>query len=148
MYRAPSSLTWTECAWWFEWDGSLRDLYVRGATRAGWNQFLAALPEWGFPVRWSDDDGITGSRYSTVDDLFRDPPQPRGPEEPRRVPMMFVDMDPREFRGPAELAALVDFMGRLAKATELPVRLTPENAVDRPLVIVRPSGSCELFGPY
>lgn len=43
--------------------------------------------------------------------------------DPARIEL---DLDPREVRGPRELAMLVRFVERLAHVTERPVRMTPE----------------------
>lgn len=133
-------LRWEELARIFYRDGSLRDIYVSDMSSKSWATFLAALKEWGYVVRYTED-GIEASFPETFEVAFY-----RRQEVSTLLAIYFagvqinchffndweleLDLDPREFRGQEQLDALVVFMERIGRCVNRPVRLTAENDPD------------------
>ena len=128
----------------FEWDGSLRDLYVFETSEADWDRFLAAVRTWAYPTRFSVD-----GEPNTLPESARTAFQIRG----RAVPLLHIDvggvgvcchfftdeeleldLDPREVDGPARLDQLMSFIRRLGQAIQRPVVLTPENCPEHTVI--------------
>jgi hypothetical protein len=133
----------------FEPDGSLRDLYVVDTSAREWDRFLADLPSWGYPARFSLD-GVPAPLPSRFEDVRT--------AQARRSALLQIDvgglgiachfftleeieldLDAGEMTDPTRLDPLVEFMRRLGAATGRPVLLTPENARASPILRYSPA---------
>jgi len=121
----------------FQWDGSLRDLYVFGTSDEKWDRFLVALQSWGYPTQFSVE-----GKPSILPESARSVFQIRNRASPLlRIDVggvglcchffseeeLELDLDPRDVDGPARLGQLMSFMQKLGQVLQLPVVLTPEN---------------------
>lgn len=130
-------MDWQQVKAEFEWDGSLRDLYVLNTDTEVWQKVIEFIRTSEYPYRFEMDGeesplpadvaalfemraevgvllsldvhGITINCYFFVEDEVE------------------FDIDPREIDGEVKLQALIGFMRRIGRATGRAVRLTPEN---------------------
>jgi hypothetical protein len=131
-------MDWSQISADFEWDGSLRDIYVLGATEADWNNVLALLR------------GLEPPSFFTVDSVVQEMPRQVAAVFDLRKnhsPMLTVmvgavwlnchffqgddiefDLDSRDISGSSQAEALASFMQLLGGATHKPVILCHENA--------------------
>jgi hypothetical protein len=151
-------VTWDRCRSDFAWDGTWRDIYVRGTTVKAWSSFLGALPSWPYRTEYQIG-GRNAPPPSDAGEVFR----------AKETALSFLsiavdavvlnchffvedelefDLDPRRVDGAAAFEALLGFMRRLGMLLESPVVLTPENLPTRPIVEFVPgSGEFRYFEP-
>lgn len=151
MSELRFDLDWSDCRGYFQWDGSLRDIYVLGANLADWQVLFEYVQEQGLPFT-----SPLGSRHASLPDdvgeLFG-----RGPESERTslsihlhgmilnthffvADEIELDLDPREVKGAREFAHLLGFLRDLARLVGKQVCLTPENLENLPYIEVFPDG--------
>ena len=147
-------MNWDDVKDAFAWDGSLRDLYVLNASPAHWTRWLQALPTWPYGVTYSID-GTRAPAPQTAEEAFAVQQAKLLSIDVEGIRMnchffsddvIELDLDPREVRGPYELAALERFMRRLGVVVGLPVRMTPENASDGPIFEYAPETDAVVQG--
>lgn len=142
-------VTWEQVRRAFEWDGALRDIYVRGAGIEHWQRALDALRVSPFPLRYSRS-GVECELPTEAAAAFPPPDQcdrllsvdlggPIANAHFFTESEIEFDLDPSELRGQPELDAVVDFLRLLADATGLVTILTPEGFRDAPILVVRPN---------
>jgi hypothetical protein len=154
-----TDIDWNAVAHEFEWDGSLRDVYVLDATLADWQAVLDAIAARYLPLRfltgetpaelpahvteafsfWSGEappflgfsvDGVTFACHFFATDAIE------------------FDFDPRDVSGPESLASVLAFLGELARLTGRTAVLTPENLSDAPIFRADPmTDSVEYVPP-
>ena len=154
-----TDIEWDAVAHEFEWDGSLRDIYVRGATVADWQTVLDTVR-----VRYSPLTFVAGGTPAVLParaaDVF---PLWSGDAPPvlgfsvggvQLVCHFFTtdeiefDLDPREVTGPERLGSVLAFLGDLARLTGKGAVLTPENVADEPIFRADPAtGSVKYVPP-
>src|SRR5258706_7751109 len=139
-----AGVTWERCRSDFAWDGSWRDIYVRGTSLKEWSSFLRALPSWPYRTEYSIG-GKNAPLPSDAGEVFRAKETALSflsitvdavvlnchffvPEE------LEFDRDPRRVDGAAAFEALLGFMRRIGVLLEASVVLTPENLPTRPIV--------------
>jgi len=141
----------------FEWDGSLRDLYVFDTSEAEWDRFLGCLPTWGYHTRFTIDGEPAPLPHSAA----------RAFEiRQRAAPLLQIDiggillcchfftdqeieldLDPREITASAKLDQLLQLMRRLGQAVHRPVVLTPENSPELPIIRYNPDSDGTAYIP-
>jgi hypothetical protein len=146
-----AGVTWEQCRSDFAWDGSWRDLYVRGASVKKWSSFLGALPSWPYRTEYR----IGGEKAPLPPDagqVFR-AKEKAASDLSIAVDAVVLnchffvedelefDLDPRQVDGAATFEALLGFMRRLGVLLEASVVLTPENLATRPIVEFDPRTS-------
>lgn len=134
---------WDTCQEDFQWDGSLRDIYVTPATLAEWRALYPLLRDYagvGYSV-----DGIVQPAPATVEQVFAVRPSGR-PRLRLRVGRTLVvfhffseeeiecDVSPREITSQIDLDALLGFVRQLGDVTNKRVVITPENRPDHPFI--------------
>lgn len=148
-----SEVTWDRCRMGFEWDGSLRDIYVLNASIEDWGTFVHALPSMSYRTEFLIDDEAAILPATTMA-LF----ERRADHTPLlrlyAGPVMLCchffsdqelefDLDPREVHGISEFRKVLDFMRTLGEVLDKPVILTPENEREHPLITYDPR--CDHF---
>jgi hypothetical protein len=130
-------IAWTTVEGDFEWDGSLRDIYVRSATLEDWSAVYCVLkksPEVEFRF-----DGEAAALPEDIGDLFA--------ARAKKTPMLSVkigsvtavfhffteeevecDIDPRDVKSQADLDSVLAFLKEIGDSVGKPVLLTHENA--------------------
>lgn len=125
-------------------DGSLRDVYVLGTTRADWHRWIAFVNA-RYPVRWHADgrhedvpgDAIEADFFAQYWEAGADrlATTVRVLVGPVQVNCHFFveteienDVDPREVRTPADHAGILAYLVDLSTALGKEVILTEENA--------------------
>jgi hypothetical protein len=139
-------VTWETCRSFFEPDGSLRDVYVRGGGLAGWHALLVIAREVGATF---EVDGQARPLPTSAEEALA----LRATASPRlsidwhgiRLNAHFfdeadveLDLDPATIDSSACLEILLAFMRRLRHETRLSVTLTPENRMDDAYLEVDP----------
>ena len=145
-----SEVTWDRCRRGFEWDGSLRDIYVLNASLADWDTFVQTLPGMSYRTEFLIDDAAALLPAATMG-LF----ERRADHAPLlrlfAGPVMLCchffsdqelefDLDPREVQGAPEFQGVLDFMRNLGGVLGKPVILTPENQPEHPMISYDPRG--------
>lgn len=134
-------MEWSKLQSEFEWDGSLRDIYILNTTLADWRSAISALSESGLPLSFKTQGAVSPlptdvSDVSDVSDVFD---SGDGLLSINLDGMLLnchffsadeieFDLDPREVTPADRARALVGFMELLGNATGKPVILTHENA--------------------
>jgi hypothetical protein len=142
----------------FEPDGSLRDIYVLGTTRAHWQRLLDGLRRW-TPAPTLMLGGEPAAIPERIEEIFA---------ASREVGALlsldigtgplnchfFVedeiefDLDPRDVAGPAAVQALIRFMAFVGEATDKAVVLTTENSREAAILRYCPDRKeVEWIGP-
>lgn len=131
-------MDWSRIAPEFQYDGSLRDIYILDTSQEDWARVWAFLST--DPCRLSFSvDSATVTPPADVIEVFR---LSRDHSlcasyalgKQRLNCHCFIeeevelDLDPRDVDGPAEAERLEQFLADLGRATSKEVRLTPENA--------------------
>jgi hypothetical protein len=132
-------MEWNQVASDFDqWDGSLRDIYVLGATEADWDSMLARLREFD-PAPSFTVDKVIQKMPSQVADVFN----MRATSQPMLTVMagsaalhchfflgddIEFDCDTRDITGLPQAEALANFMKLLGEITQKTVILCHENA--------------------
>ncbi len=143
-------LEWEMCKEAFEWDGSLRDIYVLGTDLGDWEKFLAFLKASPYTLEFT----VNGSAESLPDfaaQLFasRDENTYSLCIDPSGMNLrchffwskdIELDVDPRDISGQDQLNRLLDFLRRIGQLLSKPVILTPENSEKYPLLRFDPRG--------
>jgi hypothetical protein len=128
---------WEQVKTEFEWDGSLRDLYILDAGIRDWQKLIDRLRSSKYRLRYEVDDEVCQLPRS-VGDLFL--------IRAECCPLLSIevdgirfnchffaeeqiefDLDPREIDGEAKLQTLFRFMQFLGDSTSKRVVMTPEN---------------------
>jgi hypothetical protein len=150
-------MIWETCRWFFEPDGSLRDIYVRGGGLRSWDVLLkiacdvdAKLSVSGdvHPIPSSSKDFFGTENDATTLLSLR--------WEGIQLNAHFfaqddveLDLNPEEISSDARFCSLVSFLSRLATTTGCPVTLTPENCPEQPLIEVDPhTGQAKIVQRY
>jgi len=143
-------ISWDKCKQDFQWDGSLRDIYITPASLDDWRvifPFLREQPEIEF-LRESGPACVPDA----IDASFFTEPRPTLSCRLGGVVVVFhfftpdeieCDIDPRDLSDQTGLDAVLAFMRRLGDLTRKRAVLTPENASDLPIISYDP-GSREL----
>lgn len=154
-----TDIEWGAVAHEFEWDGSLRDLYVCGATAADWQAVLDAVRATYSPLTFLAG-GTPAALPAHAADVFRlwsgaTPPVLGFSVGGVHFACHFFaadeiefDLDPRDVTGPERLGSVLAFLRELASLTGKVAVLTPENVVDEPIFRAGPAtGSVEYVPP-
>ena len=139
---------WERAADAFDWDGSLRDLYVLRTGEEAWDRLLGFLRGGPWPVEYSVND-VPAALPERASDVFalREQASPLLRVDPAGLHLnchffdpseIEFDFDPRDANGPAWLARLLAFMGDLAALLRKPVLMTPEDGPGTPWLRVGP----------
>lgn len=141
-------LSWDTCKQDFEWDGSLRDIYISPASLDDWRAVFPLLrvqPEIEF-VRELGADTIP----EDIDVTFFGDSRLMLRFRVGGVLIVFhfftpdeieCDIDPREVTDQVTLDAVLTFMQQLGDLTRKCAVLTPENAPDKPIISYDPLNS-------
>lgn len=147
---------WSDVAVGFEYDGSLRDIYIFSTTTSDWQKTLNSLSELR-PAPVYKLDGVVMALPRDVEHIF----EVRASMTPLlelllidiRLHCHFFDRDTIEFDLPAadvkgadQLEALVGFMTLLGRTTNKRVSLTRENCANRPLLLYLPDSDQVILG--
>jgi len=151
-------MTWTEIASEFEWDGTLRDIYVVDTTLDDWQRILDALIEHkpnalAFYLEKEEAASIPSAKVIFELSL----------ESSTLLQVTLgnvhlnchffceeqveFDLDPSELRGEEDLQGVVGFMRILANETGKPVILTHENMQDAVILTIQPPGAVPASRP-
>ena len=146
-------MDWAQIAPDFEWDGSLRDIYVLGTTSADWQRVLDQIADFGVRLTFTVDgevaqlpdraSDILASRHDTSPLLCLDIAGIQLNCHFFSEESIEFDLDPTEVAAGQKLEALAAFMALLAEATGKSVVLTPENLPLGPILRVA-AGSTEV----
>ncbi|MGK5441112.1 hypothetical protein ACSNN7_04660 [Micromonospora sp. URMC 105] len=144
-------LTWDDVAEWFEPDGSLLDAYVLDANEDDWQRVIDLVRSQG----WRFDLTAEGQPLplpQQVTDIFaRRRSEAAVTMHIWPAPHVMVnthffsedevefDFDRTELQGQHQLDILCSFMRSLGRQLGKPVRLTPENSPQHPLIIYSPT---------
>src|SRR5437867_198488 len=139
-----SEVTWDRCRRGFEWDGSLRDIYVLNASLADWDTFVQTLPGMNYRTEFLIDDAAATLPAATMA-LFKGraahAPLLRLSAGPVMLCCHFFsdqelefDLDPRQVKGAVEFQGVLDFMRNVGGVLGKPVILTPENQPEHPMI--------------
>ncbi len=130
-------MDWSRIKAEFEWDGSLRDIYILGTSQVDWDRVVEILrqrdPE---PLlSLGDNVGPIPQPFPSFETIFEHGALLRTVVEGMVINCHFFgadevefDLDPREVVGPGQVTALEAFMADLGTATGRDVILTHENA--------------------
>jgi len=154
-----AEIDWSAVAHEFEWDGSLRDVYVHDTSVAEWQVVLDAIRT-RYPPLTFLAGGVPSELPEIAAEVFplwaRGAPPVLGfsvggvqvachfftPDE------IEFDLDTREVTGPDQLRAILTFLGTLSTLTGKPAVLTPENVSDEPIFRADPiSGDAQYVPP-
>ena len=131
----PDAMEWSELQSEFEWDGSLRDIYILNTTLADWRSAIRALSESGLPLSFKTQ-GAMSSLPADVADVFDSSDGLLSVDLDGMLlnshffgtDEIEFDLDPREVTTGDRATALAGFLAILGTATGKPVILTRENA--------------------
>jgi hypothetical protein len=160
--RGGRLIDWQEARAAFEWDGSLRDIYVVDTDRGDWEQLLAFLPgsSWPWEFTIGDEPAVLPADVAALlSDQGAASPHQNSPS--LRVDVAGVilhchffwpdeiefDLDPRQVVSAEKLSALTDFMATIGRLLDRSVILTPENLPDRPYFRFDPARQTVLYVP-
>ena len=145
-----SGVTWDQCRRGFEWDGSLRDIYVLNASIADWDTFIQTLPGMSYRTEFLIDDEaaiLPAVAMALFDRRADHAPLLRLFAGSVMLHCHFFsdqelefDLDPREVQGALEFQGVLDFMRNVGGVLDKPVILTPENQPERPMISFDPRG--------
>jgi len=140
----------------FEWDGSWRDLYIHETSISDWQRFLGWVAGH-YPTELDIDGQVKGIPPDAAEIFTWTQTASVGLRvevHPLLVVVNFfseseieMTIDPREVRSQAELDVLVGFMQGMARAVAKPVKMTPENGPEYPILAVAPDGVVEYHKP-
>jgi hypothetical protein len=156
-------IDWQEAKAAFDWDGSLRDIYIVDTDRGDWERLLAFLGSSRWPWRFTIG-GEPAQLPADVATLLSD----QGPaSEYQNSPLLSLDvagvtlhchffwpkeiefdLDPRQVVSAESLSAVLDFMATLGRRLDRPVVLTPENLPQRPYFRFDPDRQSIIYVPY
>ena len=141
-------IAWSKIERDFEWDGSLRDIYIRPATLEDWRavfRIVKVIPTAEFRI-----DGELEAMPQEVDEAFgmRARKHPTLSVKAGGVTIVFhffteeeveCDIDPREVKSQSDLDAVLAFIKMIGDAAGNPVLLTPENLPGSEILRYEPS---------
>ena len=141
-------ITWAQVERGFDYDGGLRDIYVRAATLADWKAVCGVLKK-----RLNFEFSIDGDPASFPEDValvfaMRSTNTPMACVKLGTVRAVFhffseeeieCDIDPREVKSQVELDAVLEFLQEIGDAVGKPVLLTPENFQEYEILRYDPS---------
>jgi len=141
-------IAWSQVERDFDWDGSLRDIYVRPAALEDWSvvcRVLKKLPGVEFRL-----DGEPAPFPEDIARVFamRSVESPVLSVKLGAVTAVFhfftedeveCDIDPREVKSQIELDAVLAFLKKIGDAVAKPVVLTPENCPESEIVRYEPN---------
>lgn len=151
------TVKWDDARSLFDWDGSLRDLYVFGTTREDWERLFGALKAAAWRIEFTRN-GEPIAPPDSLDEYFD-----VTPDRPGGVLSIFVgrvsvnsymfvseeielDIDPREVADAEQYEGVVGFMKFVADTLSKQVVLTPENGPEHPLLVAHPGSSHVIAG--
>ncbi|MDX2211796.1 MAG: hypothetical protein SFY66_00780 [Oculatellaceae cyanobacterium bins.114] len=137
------------------WDGSLRDIYVKGTTLDDWNQFLSVIRETAQYQYFVD--GQPTLLPSMAVNIF-------SIQEQTKLLSIWVggvqlnchffaekeielDLDPQQITSEESFNALRQFMEQLADALQHLILLTPEDLSEYPIAKYEPELQCWHYFP-
>ena len=154
-----AEIDWSAVAHEFDWDGSLRDLYVHNTSTIDWQVVLDAIRT-RYPPLTFLAHGLPSELPEIAAEVFPLSAQGTPPVLGFSVGGVHVachfftpdeiefDIDPREVTGPDQLRAILAFLETLSKLTGKPAVLTPENVSDEPIFRADPiSGDAQYVPP-
>lgn len=130
------SLTWDEYKSAFEWDGSLRDIYVLETTVGDWNKFLNFISTREFEFKYLVGEVETELPLDVAELLARNDSGSLLSIDLNGAVAnchffwdkdIELDLDPREIKSDAQAAIVFNFMARLGYVLGKDVILTGEN---------------------
>ena len=141
-------IAWTNVKSDFEWDGSLRDIYVRSATLEDWRAVYRVLKK--SPDVELRFDGASSALPDDIGDVFamRAKKSPTLSVKVGSATAVFhffteeeieCDIDPREVRSQADFDAVLAFLKRIGDSVGKPVLLTPENSPEAEILRYDPN---------
>ena len=149
LMQATNLMKWDQVKGDFKIDGSLRDIYVNGATHDSWQKFLEFIVKQRYKIKFISD-GKDLKLPQKIEDVLelRNQHQPTlcvWLNDAIQVNCHFfltqtdpdpleLDIDPKDIQSEQAFASLSDFLVRLQSAVSKPVVITHENSPD--LVIV------------
>jgi hypothetical protein len=151
-------IEWARVARDFEWDGSLRDLYVRGATIEDWQAIIDAIRARYAPLVFRAGDTL-GKLPERVAEIF--PHWATGQTPYLQFAINGVDLgchfftpqevefslDPRQIVSSKQLDVVLGFLSDLARITGKEALLTPENSLETPIFRAAPATGVIQYVP-
>ncbi len=138
---------WDKCKDDFQWDGSLRGIYVTPASLGDWKALYSILCS--YPNVEYFVDGVAQPPPADVEQVFAvwasaNPMLRIRVGESVVIFHFFArdeiecDIDPREITSQADLDSLLGFVRQMGDVTRKPVAVTPENLPERPIITYEP----------
>lgn len=151
-------VTWSRCKSEFDWDGSLRDIYVLDTSSKDWAVLLAEIPLWGYKVS-GDSEGKTCPIPVSFDEVRKITEVASLVLSINLVGILvnthfyhdaFIefDIDPREINSQDDLDKLLEFIQRIGRNLGRRVILTPENDIETPILDFDPVSNRFVYIPY
>lgn len=153
----PPGMDWSVIAQDFQYDGSLRDIYILDTSIDDWAHVWAALVADSESLSF-EADGVAMKPPADVRNVF-------ALGETRSVNASYrlgkqqlnchffteteveFDLDPRDVDGPVEAERLAHFLLALGRATSKAIRLTPENGPEAIIARYDPSSDSVVWLP-
>lgn len=150
-------MDWQQVKAEFEWDGTLRDLYILSADVRTWQQVVEFLRASEYACRFQLDDEEL-PLPADVAALFRMRPEVYALLSVNMDGIAInchfftegeveFDLDPRENDGDKKLQELLGFMRGIGQATGRAVRLAPENCACVPVFEYSPESDQVRYSP-
>jgi hypothetical protein len=149
-------LTLADCKEAFEWDGSLRDIYIHDTTLNDWQIFIDLIRHGRYNFSF-----VTGDNSSSLPDNVQ------GVFNQQETSLLSIsingmmanchffgieeielDIDPREVVSEENFRDLMDFISSLGQALAKQVRITTENLPNRPLFLFEPENNEVKYFSY
>jgi hypothetical protein len=138
---------WDSCKDYFQWDGSLRDIYVAPATLNDWRVIYPLLLN--SPGILYSEDGVKQPAPALVESVFavRASASPMLQIMVGEASLVFhffsveeieCDFDPREIASQSDLDALLSFVQMLGESISKQVVITEENDHEAPFISYLP----------
>ena len=151
-------MDWQQAKTEFEWDGSLRDVYILNADVGVWQKVIDSLQSSDYPLL-CDVNGKEATLPDNVADVFEKRSE-GGPTLSVDVHGILLnchffteeevefDLDPQEIDSEERLQALFRFMRRIGEAAGRQVIMTPENAAHYPVFVFFPESGEIRHTPF
>jgi hypothetical protein len=144
-------ISWETCRKEFEWDGSLRDIYVQTTTIRDW-QILVDKLATSYKISFQID-GAARPLPATMAEVFaiRDKASTLLNVEAGNIlaachfftpDEIEFDIDPRQVASQTELDSLLEFLRFIGDCVNKPVMLTLENGIADPILMYEPHSKC------
>lgn len=140
-------MTWHTYQSKFEWDGSLRDIYVLNTDIRDWQILIDMIRESRLEVLFVSGDVIEDlpEDISFIFKLPHDISYDLNVHLGRTILRTHffveneieIDLDPREVRDQADFDRLISFMRNMAEYLNKDVVLAPENCIEDPILIIQ-----------